>query len=273
MKLSSLPVSFFPQIIGGEMTVGQWAQIGRAAGLDAIDISILFVKQRDAAYLRGLRQEIEDSGLGLKMVTTYPDFTHPAAAERRRQLEQLVVDVQAAAQLGAQYVRVTAGQGHPTITFEDGLEWAVAGLTGALQATRASGVTLVFENHARPGVWQYPDFSFATRNFLAIVERTAAAGLKINFDTANTLAFGDEPVPLLQQVVQRVETVHAADTSTRGALNHTLLGTGLAPFGALFGVLKGAGWDGWICMEEGSHRGPEGVAQAARFVRETWTKA
>ncbi len=82
-----------------------------------------------------------------------------------------------------------------------------------------------------------------------------------------------DPVPVLAEVVERVISVHAADTSTTGTLSHVLLGTGLVPFVDLFGVLKQAGWDGWMCMEEGSQQGPEGVRAGAEFVRRTWEQA
>ena len=42
MRLSCLPVSYFGQIIGGAMSVGQWAREAAELGLDAIDLSILF---------------------------------------------------------------------------------------------------------------------------------------------------------------------------------------------------------------------------------------
>ncbi len=273
MKLSCLPVSFFAQIIGGTMTVGQWAEMGARVGLDGIDISILFLQKRTTSYLQAMRRSIEDSGLHLVMVTTYPDFTHPDPAERLRQAVALRQNVDVAAALGASYVRVTAGQGYPEVSFADGLAWASEGLIGAVEETRGSGVTLVFENHARPGIWTYPDFSFPTKHFLAIAEATAKVGLGINWDTANTLAYGDDPLPVLRQVIQRVKTVHAADTGERGQLRHVLLGTGLVPFRDTFAELQQAGFDGWICMEEGSNQGERGVRAAAAFVRHTWHDA
>lgn len=273
MQLSCLPVSLFDQIISGQMSLGDWARLGVQAGLDGIDISVLFVKSRAPRFLQETRREIEDAGQRLVMMTTYPDFTNPDAAERRRQGEELRANVEAAAQLGALYVRVTAGQGYPEVGFADGVAWAVEGLTRAVEATHGSGVTLVFENHARPGVWQYPDFSYPPEHFLAIVDQTAQVGLRINFDTANTLAYGDDPIPLLKQVIARVETIHAADTSVRGELQHVLLGTGLSPFPEIFTTLKQAAFDGWICMEEGSRQGATGVIAASEFVRHTWAAA
>ena len=42
MQLSCLPVSFFADLTGGRMTLGNRARWGRAFALDAIDMSVLF---------------------------------------------------------------------------------------------------------------------------------------------------------------------------------------------------------------------------------------
>jgi sugar phosphate isomerase/epimerase len=107
---------------------------------------------------------------------------------------------------------------------------------------------------------------------LEIVRRTAEVGLGINFDTANAASFANDPVALLDKVIDRVVSVHAADTAVRGEQRPVLLGTGITPFKALFARLKQAGWDGWICMEEVSYRGREGMEAAARFIRQAWSE-
>jgi sugar phosphate isomerase/epimerase len=142
-----------------------------------------------------------------------------------------------------------------------------------LDAGEAHGVNLVFENHAKPGAWQYIDFCHPTDVFLEIVERTAGTTLGVNWDTANTLAYGDEPLPVLGKVLDRVVSVHAADTAARGELKPVLMGTGLVPFPEMFRILKQAGFGGWICMEEASFQGKAGVEAAARFIRKTWEEA
>jgi len=273
MQLSCLPVSFFREIQEGRLSVGQWAQMAATIGLDAIDLSIAFVPDRSPRAVAALRRDIEAAGMSVTMLTSYPDFSHPDPAQRARELALAQEVVAVAAGLGARIVRVTAGQAHPETSREAGIEWVVEGLTRLVEMTRGSGVTLAYENHAKPFVWEYTDFSQPPDVFLEIVHRTAGSGLGVNFDTANATAFADDPVALLDQVVDRVVSVHAADTAVRGALKMVLLGTGLAPFPALFRRLKQAGYDGWICMEEGSGLGQAGVEAAARFVRRAWQEA
>ncbi len=273
MKLSCLPVSFFSDIIEGRLPVVEWARMGAELGLDGIDLSILFTPDRSPAALADLRREIEAAGTRVVMVTSYPDFTHPDPAQRERELalEQEVVAV--AANLGASFVRVTAGQAHPETGREEGIGWAVAGLTRLVERTGDAGVTLVYENHAKPGAWTYTDFSQPPDIFLEIARATAGVGLGINFDTGNAATFAGDPVGLLEEVIDRVITIHASDSAQQGQLRHVLLGTGVTPYPALFQRLKAAGWDGWICMEEASFQGRAGVEAAARFIRQTWAEA
>ena len=273
MKLSCIPVSLFKEIIGGSMSIQEWAQLGKEVGLDAIDVSILFIPDRSRVAVARLRKAIEATGMRAAMVVSYPNFTHPDAAQRARELAvaQEVVDV--AAGLGAEMVRVTAGQAHPETGRQDGIRWATEGLRQLTDRTRKSGVRLVYENHAKPGAWTYTDFSQPPDIFLAIVKATADVGLGLNFDTANATAFSRDPLGLLEQCIDRVVSVHAADTAVRGELKPVLLGTGLAPLEAIFRRLVQAGWDNWICIEEASFQGRDGVAKAAHVVRQLWDRS
>lgn len=255
------------------MSITDWAVEGARAGLDGIDLSVLFLKSRQAEYLERLRRDIQEAGIRVAMLTTYPDFTQPDPRERERQLAELQEDIVSASRLGADLVRVTAGQARQGVSRDQGIEWAVHGLKKAVEFARSYRVKLVYENHAKPGVWNHMDFSHPTDIFLSIVQRTDGTSLGINWDTANTLAYGDDPIPVLKKVITRVLSVHAADTSKRGELRPVLLGTGLVPFTEMFAILKGAGFDGWICIEEASFRGAAGVKVAADFVKRTWDQA
>ena len=273
MKLSCLPVSFFPEITSGKMGVAEWARMGAELGLDAIDLSILFIPERTLASAARLRRQIEAEGMRVAMVTTYPDFTHPDCVQRLQELALEQEAIAIAAEVGAELVRVTAGQAHPETSIQAGIDWAIEGLTRLAETTQSSGLTLAYENHAKPGVWSYTDFSQPPEIFLRIVAGTAPCGLKINFDTGNASAFAANPVALLRQVLSRVVSIHASDTASKGELRHVLLGTGVTPYHDLFVCLKEANWNGWICMEEASYQGRAGVEAAARFVRQAWLEA
>lgn len=270
MKLSCLPVSFYEEMINGPMSIVDWARIAVDVGLDAIDLSIILIQDRSPDYLEETRRKLNDLGIGVTMITTYPDFTHPDPAQRAREIAKSREEITIAARLGAEFVRVTAGQAHPDTGREDGVAWAVEALTEVVGFASESGLTIVYENHYKAPIWQYPDFSFPTEIFLEIVDRTSGTGLGVNWDTANTLAYGDDPIPVLEQVLDRVVSVHAAETAERGDLKPVLIGTGLAPFHEMFSMIKETRFDGWLCIEEASQQGVAGVEAAIKFIRATW---
>ncbi len=271
--LSCLPVSYFKALLDGRMPLTRWAAEAAGLGLDAIDLSRLFLEGRRHPAIRALRRAIEAEGVSVLVLNTYPDFTHPSPAARRRAAGALRHDLRRAELLGARIVRVTAGQAHPETRRADGLRWAADGLQAASDSARAHGVTLALENHSKPGIWDHYDFAYATGVFLDLVRALRGSPVRVLFDTANTLAYGDDPLPVLEAVYDRVVCLHAADTAARGAFQPTVIGRGAVPFRALFHFLKHAGYAGWISIEEAGGAGPTGVRQAVDFIRSTWHKA
>ncbi|HWQ14027.1 MAG TPA: sugar phosphate isomerase/epimerase family protein [Roseiflexaceae bacterium] len=273
MKLSCLPVSLYADFASGRRSLGDWFRLAADLGLDGADLSVAHVASRAPAYLDGLRREAEDAGVRLVMLATYSDFTQPDAAERARQVEDVRAWVEAAARLGASFLRLTAGQAHPGVAEADGLAWAAAGLTACLDEAAAAGVTLLYENHVRGAVWSANDFTQPAARFLEVVRRTAGSGLRILFDTANPLALGDDPLALLEQVRERVGAVHLSDIRRAGAFEPVVLGTGVAPIPALLRALVAGGFDGWLSIEEASRTGEQGFRQAVAYARAAWGAA
>jgi sugar phosphate isomerase/epimerase len=270
MKLSCLPVSFFADIFGGRMPLQEWLRLAGTVGLDATDFSIRFLDSHTEGYLKGVRQQIEDVGLRLGMIACYSDFTRPETVEREREQDEMRRNLASAALLGAKFVRVTAGQGRPGLDRDTAIGWAAEGIGSLLDDAARLGLQLVFENHTKPGVWNYADFAQPLDIFFAILDRLRGTSLGVNFDTANTLVVEADPLEVLARAQDRVATVHASDTRRRGILEPVVLGTGLVPFPQIFQALRQAGFDGWICIEEASGRGMEGIRQAVDYVRRTW---
>jgi sugar phosphate isomerase/epimerase len=273
MKLSCLPVSLYDALSSGAMSLQEWFAYASALGLDGADISVIHLANLENHYLRGLRGQAADLGLTIPMLVSYSDFTHPSPAERDKQAYELVRHIDAANELGAAYVRVTAGQAHPGVGREIGIRAAVAGLESALDHAQAAGVTLAYENHTRGYGWTRNDFSQPADIFLEIVQRTEGSGLRLLFDTANNLAHGDDPLSLLNAVKHRVSVVHLNDIRRAGHFEPVLLGTGVAPIVELLSGLVGNGYDGWMSVEEASGQGPEVFPTAVRYAEHAWVQA
>ncbi len=274
MKLSCLPVSLFKELDSGAFTIRQWANYGKSIGLDAVDLMMVNIKSHTPKYLRLLREDLESADIGIAMITTYPDFTHPDALQREREVEYLRNDIAVASQLGARFLRVTAGQAHPETGVDEGIQWALEGLKRVEEAGQKFGVKLVYEDHSKPGGWDYMDFSNPPDIFLKIAEGIKDTSIGINFDTANILVAGeDRTVEVLEQVIDQVETIHVAEISTKGEMSPVLLGTGIVPIRDVFTCLKKHGWDKWLCIEEWSDQGLDGIKTAVEYCRSTWVKA
>ena len=273
MKLSCLPVSYFRQIITGEMSVEDWLREGCDLGLNGIDLSILFFDDRSEARLTHLNRRIREAGLSLALVNTYSDFTHPDAARRVLEIEQLKRDIETSALLGTENVRIVAGQNYPETDVAHGISWVVEGFCEVIEMAEFCGVRLLYENHSHPGNWEYPDFSMNPQIFNQIASALKNTSVKLLFDTANPMVFGADPLLIIETMMDRVVAVHAADTIARGRLEPVVIGTGLVPFLEIFSYLKTAGFEGWISIEEASRTGREGVQTAVDFVRRTWDSA
>lgn len=272
MKISMLPVSLFSDIMSGKMSIQQWAVLAKKAGLDSIDLSIMLVKNHTPTNLNRIRKDLETLSMPITMITTYPDFSHFDRLQREREMEYLRHDIAVTSQLGAKYLRIVAGQAHPQTSVKDGIQWVVENFKRASSIADKYNVMLLYEDHTQTGAWDYIDFSLPTAIFLEIADKIKDTGIKINFDTGNPLVYGDDPLPILQKVIDRVETIHAADVAVRGKFSPVLLGKGLVPFRDIFGYLKQNKFDGFICIEEASNTGEHGIIESTKYVKRIWSE-
>ena len=271
MKISCLSVSLFPAIENGQLTIKDYALLCKSLKLDGFDLGIILLKTHTPVYLNKLKKEFEEIGIFPIMVTTYPDFTHPDYLQRERELEYLRHDIALASEIGAKFLRITAGQAHPEVSTKDGIEYVVDYFHRIAPIADKFNVKLVYENHSKPGAWDYMDFSNPPEIFLSIVERIKDTNIGINFDTANILVSGNKnTVEVLEKIIDKVETIHVAETAAIGEMKPVALGTGLAPIKDVFTTLKKHGWNKWLCIEEWGNRGVEGVIEAVNYTRKIW---
>jgi sugar phosphate isomerase/epimerase len=106
----------------------------------------------------------------------------------------------------------------------------------------------------------------------------------VNYDPSNTYIAGEDPIELLKRVAHRVVTMHASDRYLKygtiedlrneegGAegyvkrLSHGEIGKGLNDYDAIFSILKDAGFDGWISIEDGVD-GMDQLERSVTFLR------
>ena len=188
------------------------------------------------------------------------------------------------AELGGRYCRVLSGQRRPEVSRADGLAYAAECIEACLPTAEQHGVTLILENHYKDNYWSYPEFAQHADVFCELVARIESPWFGVNYDPSNTLLAGEDPLELLGRIKRRVVTMHASDRYLReGTLDdlrreeagpegyaarlcHGEIGRGLNDYDAIFRELAGAGFDGWISIEDGVE-GLEQLARSVQFLR------
>src|SRR4030095_2626406 len=94
-----------------------------------------------------LRKKVEGQNRSIPMMCHSPDFTKPAPAERKKEVERQKQAIRAAAALGGQYCRVLSGQRRPEISREQGMKWVQESILELIPFAETNRVSLVLENH------------------------------------------------------------------------------------------------------------------------------
>ena len=152
------------------------------------------------------------------------------------------------------------------------------GLRELLPFAEQHGVVLIMENHFKDNYWQYPEFAQKMDLFCEIVGQTESPWFGVNYDPSNTLLAGEDPLELLRRVAPRVVTMHASDRRPRPGVTigpegitdyqqliHGEIGTGIIDYDAIFAILREAGFDGWVSIEDGVN-GIEELQRSAQFL-------
>jgi len=284
-KLAAFPKAFMrPLCKDGTMTLREWVDLAAPLGLDGLEYYSGMLELADPARWADARRTVEERGLVIPMLCCSPDFSHPDSEFRRVEIEKEKHWIRMAAALGAGFCRVLSGQRRPELTRAHGVELVAQSIEACLPEAERCGVTLIIENHYKDDFWSFPEFAQKMDVFCDLVERVQHPRFGVNYDPSNAFLAGDDPLELLQRVKHRVVTMHASDrTLIEGTLEdlrreeggaegyakrlrHGEIGKGLNDYDAIFGTLRGVGFDGWISIEDGV----DGMAQlqaSVAFVR------
>lgn len=268
----------------GTMTLREWVDLAAPLQLDGLEYYSGFLELVDSARWPAARREVESRGMVIPMLCCSPDFAHPDATFRNAEIAKEKNWIRMAATLGAKYCRVLSGQRRPELSRSQGLDLVAASIEACLPEAEACGVTLIIENHYKDDFWSFPEFAQKMEVFCELVDRIQHPCFGVNYDPSNAYIAGDDPLELLRRVKHRVVTMHASDRylaegtledlrrEEGGAegyvkrLRHGTVGRGLNDYDAIFGALRGVGFNGWISIEDGVD-GMEQLADSVRFVR------
>lgn len=284
-KLAAFPKAYMHALCrDGSMTLREWVDLAVKLPIEGLEYYCGFLELADPSRWAEARRTVESRGVCIPMLCCSPDFAHPDPAFRQREIDREIGWIHMAAELGAKYCRVLSGQRRPELSRAQGLDLVVAAIEACLPEAERCGVTLILENHYKDDFWSYPEFAQSMDVFCELVERIRHPNFGVNYDPSNAFIAGDDPLELLRRVRHRVVTMHASDrylasgtledlrreeSGSEGyvkRLRHGTIGQGLNDYDVIFGLLREAGFDGWVSLEDGVD-GFEQLVESARFVR------
>jgi sugar phosphate isomerase/epimerase len=285
MKLAAFPKCFMDQlVVERSMSVFDWIEMAADLPVDGLELYDGFLETLDEGYLEKVRLAIERHHLEMPMLCCSPDFTLPDAQARRREIEREKKMIEVTASLGGKFCRVLSGQRRPEISRAQGVRLVVESIRELLEYAAPRGIVLALENHYKDNYWRYPEFAQHLDVFVDIVNQIDSPWFGVQFDPSNTLVAGEDPLELLERVKRRVVTMHASDRhlmsghtledlkKAEGSIGyasfllHGVIGKGLNDYPRIFQILKKAGFQGWISIEDGLN-GLEEIRASAEFLR------
>jgi sugar phosphate isomerase/epimerase len=288
LKLSAFPKCYIDRIAGDRsLSVFDWITMARALDADGLEMYDGFFTSLEGDYLDRVGEAIRSAGFAMPMLCCSPDFTNPDADGRRRAVDREAEMIRVARRLGGPgtVCRVLSGQRYPGVARQQGLEWVIDCIGQVLPVAREYDVILGLENHYKDGFWKYPEFAQKQDVFLELVRAILdRAHFGVQYDPSNALVAGDDPVELLRAVADRVVSMHASDRylaegttldelrqadGTLGYslnLRHGVTGRGLNDYDAIFRILAGHGYRGWVSIEDGMN-GMDEMAESLAFLR------
>jgi sugar phosphate isomerase/epimerase len=294
MRISAFPKAFLhPMVVARTMSVFDWIDVAHVLPIDGLELHTGFFWEGTKSELDHVGEALAAHSYEMPMLCASPDFTNPDADQRAREFDDQIRAIEIAAHLGGDNptCRVLSGQAHPTVSIEQGLDWASDAIMRLIPIAREKRVTLVLENHYKASTWQYPEFAQRRDVFFALLDRIPEyEWFGVQFDPSNALVAGEDSAEFLTTIVERVYTMQASDrymangaslASLRQAdgtigyspdLLHGVIGQGLNDYDRIFQVLVAQGYDGWISIEDGVNGMDEMVASAEflQRARDTW---
>lgn len=283
-RISLFPKCYFDDFTEGRRSYEQWIRDAASLGGEGLEHYDGFFPSLAPADVDPIVRAMEETNQVSSMLCFSPDFTHPDPGERRRQVERQKAAIDLTVRLGARHCRTLSGQRYPDLSRAEGISRTVEGIRRSLDYAEQRGVVLCMENHYKDGTWRYPEFAQPEDIFLEIVEQIESPFFGVQYDPSNAVVGGFDPVRFLEKVKHRVVTMHASDrylapgasledlktadgaTGYAAALKHGETGKGMNDYDAIFRILAGAGFEGWISIEDGMN-GLDEIARSAEFLK------
>lgn len=288
MKIAAFPKCYLDDIcVHRTMTVFDWMEMAAGLEVEGLELYEGFFESLEPAYLDAIGEKLEAGGHAMPMLCVSADFTHPDRDGRTRAVEHQLAMMEAAKRLGGMGTacRILTGQRYPGLSVEEGLARVAECYAQILPQAESLGIVLALENHYKDGYWHHPEFAQKMDVFQRVLDMVPASPwFGVQYDPSNALVAGDDPLVLLDAVLERVVTMHASDRylvegasledlwasdGTIGyldALRHGVTGEGLNDYDTIFTKLAAADFTGWVSIEDGMN-GMDEMKRSVDFLK------
>ena len=284
-RISVFPKCYFDDLVAGRMDYVSWIRDAATLGGEGVEHYDEFFRSFEPTDVDPVIAALEQTGQVSSLLCFSPNFTHPDPAERARQVERQKAAIDLSVRLGIRHCRTLSGQRYPDLARRDGVAWTVECIRRSLEYAERRNVILCLENHYKVGDWLYPEFAQQEDVFLEIVEHIDSPYFGVQYDPSNAVVGGFDPVAFLEKVKHRVVSMHASDRylvpgttleeirSVDGTvgypdkLRHGETGKGMNDYDAIFRILAGVGFAGWISVEDGMN-GLDELRRSVEFLKE-----
>src|SRR5438874_13789432 len=115
-RISVFPKCYFDDLCRGSMDYLHWLRQAATLGAEGVEHYDGFFASFDEAGVEPVRRVLRETGQVSSMLCFSPDFTHPDAAERDRQVERQKGAIDLCMALGMKHCRTLSGQYFPGLT-------------------------------------------------------------------------------------------------------------------------------------------------------------
>jgi 3-oxoisoapionate decarboxylase len=245
---------FFGEVYDGQpapdsaMTMEDFLRFAVELGVDGVSLESCFFPTLEASGFRELKARLDDYGLERVYAWGHPQGLEDGT--NRSALEDMVLQVGHAEQIGAKVMRVTPGPGDADYRYlprQPRLDVLAEWFKEAVRAAEPRGVKLAAENHG----------DYTAREMLWLVEAVGSSYFGVNFDTGNFLRLLDDPVGAMEKLAKYVFATHIKDLKVRRDISpsewfffsSTPVGEGIIDMAQIIRSLADAGYDGLLAVE------------------------
>lgn len=234
-------------------------------GSDAIAFSRILPHDgsTEAQYAEQLRLECEKQGVTISDYVFPADFIEGSDGDLDREIARVKDQIDIAEILGVKIIRHDASTTKRFPTFEKALPILAKGCGEVTDYAAKKGIRTTVENHGF--------FCQGSERVVQLFEAVDHENFGLLCDIGNFLCFDEDPIEAVTRVAPYTIHVHAKDflyksgsemnpgcgfALTRGGnfIRGTILGHGVVPVVQCLGILKRAGYDGYVGLEYEGHR-------------------